>query len=148
MPLPSDATKAVIRFTDPNANLNDDVQVENEVASMSLARQALAPMDEQLVPNVYGWTSARDGLGWVLMQFMPGSPLPDTTFSQMDQDAKSVIINQIAQILKCFQQYELPSSVEGYGGLGFAGDGSIVNGPTTIHGARSACETYHELYSQ
>lgn len=115
---------------------------------MSLARQALASMNEPLIPDVYGWSSATDGLGWVLMQFMPGSPMPDKTFNQMDQYAKGTILKQIAQVLKCFQEYELPSSVTGYGGLGFDDDGSIINGPTSIHGATSACETYHELYSQ
>jgi hypothetical protein len=137
-----------MRITNPGANLNDEVQVENEVASMALAREALAGAKTPLVPDVYGWNSVVDGVGWILMELMSGSALPYKTFMQLDQQAKETVITQMAQILEMLQQYELPASVTGYGGLKFADDGSIINGQTAIHGATSACSTYHELYTE
>ena len=147
-PLPSNTTQAVVRFTNPDANLNDAVLVENQVAAITLAREALNSLDIPIVPQVYGWSSAANGVGWVLMEFMPGASLEAAEFQKLDEDAKRDIITQIAQLVKLIQKYQLPASIKGYGGLRFSEDGSIVVGPTPIHGAVTPCETYHELYSQ
>lgn len=138
-----------MRFTDPDANLNDAVVVQSEVASMSLARDALASLGTPLVPRVYSWKAATaEEAGWILMEFLPGTPITVEAFGKMNEDSKRGILKQIARIFKLIQQYELPASVKGYGGLGFADDGSIVVGPTPIYGATGACDTYHQLYHQ
>lgn len=147
--LPLGAAKAVMRFTNPKANLNDAVRVQCEVAAMTLARDALQGLDTPLVPRVYGWSSASaDKEGWTLMEFMPGTPLDFTVFRKLSSDAKKDILDQIARAFKYIQQCEFPASVKGYGGLSFAEDGSITLGPTPIHGATRRCETYHELYTE
>ena len=82
------------------------------------------------------------------MEFMPGAPLEAAVFERFDHDVKRGILEQIARVFKLIQQCELPASVKGYGGLRFAKDGSIVVGPTPIHGATGPCETYYDLYSE
>ena len=147
--LPLSVTKAIMRIPDPGANLNSAVRVENEVAATALAREALKPLNKQLVPDIYGWGSAAAGeTGWVLMEFMPGTPLSAAEFKKLDSKPKKAVLDQMAEILNLLQQYEFPASVEGYGGLGFAEDGSITVGPTPIHGATRRCKTYHELYTE
>jgi hypothetical protein len=148
-PLPLSATKVVVRFPDPRANLNDAVRVENEVAAMVLAHDALKPLGRSIVPAVYGWSSAAaGGTGWVLMECMPGTRLDLAGFKKLGRDAKKAVLGEIARVLRLLQQYKLPASVEGYGGLGFAEDGTIAVGPTAIYGATKRCETYHELYTE
>lgn len=146
--LPITITKAVIRFTNPDSNLNNTVRVESEVASIKLTRDAIAPLGKSIVPQVYRWNSAANGNGWVLMEHMSGIPLQVAVFQKLDDDAKKKILSQIGQILKLIQEYKLPPSVVGYGGLSFAEDGNVVVGPTPIHGATKRCETYHELYTE
>lgn len=82
------------------------------------------------------------------MEFISGTPLSVAEFKKLDSDAKKTVLDQVAEIPKLLQQYQLPASVKGYGGLGFAEDGSIDVGPTPIYGATKHCETYHELYIQ
>ena len=148
-PMPSDALKAVMRFTNPDSILNDTVLVESAVASMMLAREALSSLSPNLVPHVYGWSPARSGsTGWILIEFMPGYHIDEDDLNKLDHASKKEILTQIAQVCKLFQQYELPASVKGYGGLGFAEDGSVVVGPTPIHGATRHCEDYYELYNE
>lgn len=138
-----------MRFTDPDANLNNVVLVQSEVASMTLARNALDSLSTHIVPHVYDWKDATaDEPGWILLEFLPGEPLELGAFKKLDRVAKQNILRQVALVFKSLQQYEVPASVKGYGGLGFAEDGSIVVGPTPIHGATQACDTYHQLYEQ
>ena len=137
-----------MRFTNPDSNLNDAVRIESEVASMALARDALKSLDKSLIPAVYQWDSASGGTGWVLMEYMPGSPLQAAAFQKLDHEGKKNILAEIAQILNLIQQYKLPPSVVGYGGLNFAEDGSITVGPTPIYSATKRCETYHDLYNE
>ncbi|KAH8682091.1 hypothetical protein BX600DRAFT_505710 [Xylariales sp. PMI_506] len=147
--LPPTTTGLVFRFTDPDAVLNDAVLVQSEVASMILAREALSPLETPLVPRVYGWKAASaDDPGWIIMELMPGAALEVGALEKMGRKDKGYVMRQIAQVVKLIQDYELPPSVKGYGGLGFAEDGSIVTGPTPIHGATGSCETYHQLYTQ
>ena len=138
-----------MRFTNPDAILNDTVLVESAVASMMLAREALSSLPANLVPHIYGWSPARSGsTGWVLIEFMPGSHIDEDELNKLNHASKKVILTQIAQVCKLVQQYELPASMKGYGGLGFAEDGSVVVGPTPIHGATRRCEDYYELYNE
>ncbi|OAA61232.1 Aminoglycoside phosphotransferase [Niveomyces insectorum RCEF 264] len=157
-PLPGDATKAVIRLTNPGSNLNDAVTVQSQVAVAVLLRAALKPTrpdEPSLVPRVYGWQPAADGggqqqpLGWIVEECMPGVQLDDTAFDALPDAAKNGIVDQVAGLFGRIQQYQLPASIVGYGGLDFAAtDGRIVTGPTPIYGATKACATYHELYTE
>lgn len=144
--IPKNADKVVVRFTTPDANLNDEVVVQSEVASMALARNALQSLP--IIPSVYDWSPAVSGRGWILMEFMPGVPLSEDLFGKLDKDAQKSIVEQLAHILGLFQNYTVPDSIRGYGGLCFAKDGSIITGPTPIHGSKLSCETYYQLYHQ
>ena len=56
----------VIRLANPVSGCNDTVRVENEVAALSLARDALGSELSHLVHRVFGWGSAKDRQGWIL----------------------------------------------------------------------------------
>lgn len=126
--------------------MNENLRVQNEVAMMILTREALAPLKSSLVPVLYGWASGETGRGWTLCEHLPGERLGDK-FEALNDEAKRTVIAQIAQIFKHIQQFPLPSSIKGYGGLGFALDGSIVTGPTVIVGGGPS-ETHSALYAE
>lgn len=150
-PLPVDAIQVVIRFTDAGDCLNGAVQVQNEVAALVLMRNAFSSLDAPVAPRVYGWRPVdikAGSPGWILEEHMPGVPLDDDIFRELHSAAKQSIVSDIATIFRLIQQYELPASVVGYGGLDFADDGKIITGPTAIHGATKACTTYYELYNE
>ncbi|KAH8897883.1 hypothetical protein GQ53DRAFT_818138 [Thozetella sp. PMI_491] len=96
----------------------------------------------------------------LIMRFTdPGAALNDSVavqsevvspqaWEKMNAATKMDILAQISQTFKLIQDCKLPVSVKGYGGLGFANDGSIVVSPTPINGATGACDAYHELYTQ
>ncbi|KIH91990.1 hypothetical protein SPBR_01680 [Sporothrix brasiliensis 5110] len=149
--LPADTTTVILRFTDAGADLNDTVQVQNEVAAYSLARVALASLDEPVTPRIYGWRSVNLDTkvsGWILQERKRGVGLNDEVFKKLDRAAKNSVLTDIARIFHLLQQYKLPVSVVGYGGLNFDDDGRVITGPTTIHGATKACATYRELCYQ
>jgi hypothetical protein len=50
----------------------------------------------------------------------------------MDSGTQQSIQKQIAEIFKLIQDYPLPASIVGYGGLAFAESGEIITGPTSI----------------
>ncbi|ERS99615.1 hypothetical protein HMPREF1624_02975 [Sporothrix schenckii ATCC 58251] len=149
--LPADTTTVILRFTDAGADLNDTIQVQNEVAAYSLARIALASLDEPVTPRIYGWRSVNLDTkvsGWILQEHMHGVGLNDEVLKKLDRAAKHSVLTDITRIFHLLQQYKLPVSVVGYGGFNFDDDGQVTTGPTTIHGATKACATYHELYYQ
>lgn len=149
--LPADTTTVILRFTDTGADLNDAVQVQNEVVAYSLARVALASLDAPVTPRIYGWHAVdmdTKAPGWILQELMRGTGLNDEVLGKLDRAAKDSVLADIARILHLLQQYKLPASVVGYGGLNFDDDGQAVTGPTAIHGATKACATYHELYNE
>ncbi|KAH8678319.1 hypothetical protein BX600DRAFT_493606 [Xylariales sp. PMI_506] len=146
VPIPPGVNKLIVRITDPGAMLNNTVLVQNEVASMSLARQATVSLDIAVVPQVYAWKPAvADKPGWMVIEYMYGETLNG---NNLTPENKKIVLSEVATVFKLLQQYEVPSSLKGYGGLGFADDGSIITGPTTIFGATKQCESYHELYRQ
>jgi len=129
--------------------LNENVRVQNEVAVTSLMREALSPQFSHLVPKVYGWEASSEfgENGWVLMELMPGTPLGGK-FPSLDPEKQREILRQIAQIFKCIQDYKLPESVQGYGGLNFDEAGRITVGPTAIFGSKGACDSHATLYAE
>jgi hypothetical protein len=118
-----------MRLSNAAAGLNDQTRVQNEVAAISLARKALAP--RQIVPAVYGWVSAAKGQGWILMEHMRGTSL-DANFEYMRSDDKNKTLKEVAGIVWAMQQYELPESIQGFGGLDFDRDGNTVSRRLTV----------------
>ena len=50
----------------------------------------------------------------------------------MSDEDKACILRQMADVLTVLQQYQLPATVEGYGGLNFGPSGEYVSGPLSI----------------
>ncbi|KAJ5526499.1 hypothetical protein N7513_010658 [Penicillium frequentans] len=135
--LPPDTTEVILRLSDPDANLNVAVRIQNEVAAINLMQKALTLYPLTIVPKLYGWESADDANetgcihGWILQESMRGLPL-DTIFPNLPFEDKCKIISQIAQIFKAIQIFKLPQTVTQIGGLGFNSEGDIISGPFTI----------------
>jgi len=53
-PLLAESTPLVIRIANPEAMLNEAVRAQSEVAMMTLMHQALAGLDQNIIPVVYG----------------------------------------------------------------------------------------------
>lgn len=161
--LPEDVSAVVIRLSNPQALINHEVRVENEVAAMTLMRNALSSYSSSLVPEVYDWNSCTPSaknspFGYVLQEHKPGVGLDSTfglganreqktSFEDLPEDKKRDLLTQIAAVFKFIQSYELPPSVKGYGGLRFDEAGNIVTGPTSIP-CGGPFETYPEMHAQ
>jgi hypothetical protein len=52
--------------------LNNAVRVKNEVAAITLMRDALSSHESGLVPEVYGGNTAAEGQGWIVEERMHG----------------------------------------------------------------------------
>ena len=92
----------IIRLPNPISSYNDKIRVQNEVAALSIARDALQAKFPDFVPRVYGWGSARHGHGWILQEHMAGKPLLDD-FHQMSDKDKAVMLRQMADVLTILQ---------------------------------------------
>jgi hypothetical protein len=114
---------------------------------MSLMREALVGYDEDLIPQVYAWNpSSEGGRGWILQEFKQGVQL-DQAFGDLNQDHQRDLVRQIARVFKIIQDYRLPSSARGFGGLTFDSSGNIVTGPTTIP-CGGPFHEFHHMYVQ
>lgn len=146
MPLPANATSLIIRLAnaDPRTGLNNANRVENEVAFMALARQALATSKySHIVPDVYAWASIAGGQGFTVQQHMPGT-MPDKVFNELSIEDKSVVLSQMAEILALLQKFPLPQTVDKFGGLRFDEAGNIVSAQMTIYKGEPMA-TYEDL---
>ncbi|KAJ4305549.1 hypothetical protein N0V90_001080 [Kalmusia sp. IMI 367209] len=117
-PLPEGTKEFIMRLTNPDAEgMHAHTRVENEVAIISLTAAALSRFKPHVVPSVYGWGSAAppSSQGWILRELMPGPSM--------------------AGILKALQDFQLPSSIEQYGGVTFDSDGQIVSTTMTSVGS-------------
>lgn len=143
--IPVDEETFICRVPNPLSGYNDKVRVQNEVAALSLAREALQPsLLSHLVPRVYGWASAENGRnGWILQQYMSGSG-PLAEFSSWSEEDKANILDQMADVLACLQRFQLPSTIDRYGGVGFDAEGNYVNTALSMYDA-GPFETYPEL---
>lgn len=146
MALPTDTADAVIRISNPQALVNENVRVQNEVAAMSLMRDALAGEWEGLVPHVYGWSPSSEGRGWIVQEYKHGVQL-DKSFGSLDSERQRDVVRQVVSFYKLLQNYRLPASVQGYGGLGFDEAGQVVTGPTTIP-CGGPFDTLPDMYAQ
>jgi hypothetical protein len=116
--------------------MHQETRVQNEVGILTLASAALCHIKPNVVPRVFGWSSAdRDHLGWILEELMPGEPLAETFDKAMSLDQKKGILAQMARLLKALQDYPLPKSIEGWGGVTFDDSDAIVSASMTTVGA-------------
>ncbi|KAH9910004.1 hypothetical protein F4778DRAFT_28701 [Xylariomycetidae sp. FL2044] len=124
-------------MSNPDAEgLHQGNRVQNEVGILTLASAALSGIKPSVVPRVFGWHGAsRDQPGWILEELMPGAPLAETFGTSMSLDEKKGILAQMAELLKALQDYELPGSIEGWGGVTISDGGAIVSAPMTSVGA-------------
>ena len=128
---PADLATFILRLPNPVSGYNDEVRVENEVAALSVARDALEKKHPGVVPRVFTWQSAKDNQGWMLQEHMPGEPLLED-FQKMSHQEQADILEQMADILACFQRHQLPESIKGYGGLSFDSAGNYISAPMGI----------------
>ena len=142
-PIPPGIDTFIIRLPNPVSGYNDSIRVENEVAALSLAREALQAKFPALVPRVFGWGSGQLGQGWILEEHMAGSPLLDD-FGEMTDEDKANILGQMADVLVTLQRYQLPSTVRDFGGLGFGPSGEYNSAPISILNA-GPFATYGDL---
>lgn len=89
----------VIRISNPQALVNEEVRVQNEVAAMSLMSQALSSYRDRLVPNVYAWCPSSQARGWILQEHMVGTQL-DQDFRGLDPERRRDLLRQIAEVFK------------------------------------------------
>jgi len=137
VPLPEGAKEFIMRLTNPDAEgMHAHTRVENEVAIISLAAAALSSCKPHVVPSVYGWGTAAppSSQGWILQELMPGVSVAEA-FENVPLREKKNVLAQMARILKALQDYQLPSSIEHYGGVTFDRDGQIVSTAMTSVGS-------------
>lgn len=144
--LPPDETDVVIRMSNPHALLNEEARVQNEVAAMKLMREALSGHSESLVPRVFGWSPASEGRGWIMQEFKHGLQL-DAVFGGLPEERQVDVLNQVAAVYKLIQDFRVPNSVQGYGGLSFDDSGRVRSGPTTIP-CGGPFSQFYEMYAQ
>lgn len=142
MPPAEGVEAVVVRLSNPRAEgMNNTNRVENEVASMHLARGAVAQLGTDyvgLVPAVYAWKAATSasskdeaGFGWTIMEYKSGVPL-DAHFRALSMEQKLEIIDQVAVIFSATQGVKLPPSVTHHGGLTIDNGGQIISGQGTL----------------
>lgn len=134
--------RIVVRLSNPNAMIDEEVRVENEVAAISLMRQALYSYPLEIVPKVFAWQGSKHGLGWIVQEYLPGEQL-SLHFSDLQTDKKAVVLDQVAEIFKMIRSSK--HGVEGFGGLGFDGKGSVVAGRSSLWSV-GPFSTYAEMY--
>ncbi|KAK6812429.1 hypothetical protein RU639_011900 [Aspergillus parasiticus] len=127
--MPENTGRLMIRFFKPFDTYNEGVRVENKVAAMTVARLALADSAlHTIIPQVYGWNSGKNepsGQAWVLEEYVPGKNLGDD-FPTLPSDKQQVLLAQLAEVVKAFQDYNFPETAQGFGGLAFNADGNVL----------------------
>ncbi|KAG4291646.1 aph phosphorylate [Fusarium proliferatum] len=118
VPIPKDTKHLLMRLSNPEAaSMHPETRVQNEVAMISLASQALGHFSPSIVPRVFGWGAAsHHRLGWILQEFMPGEALAEPFGETMSLEQKKDILTQMTAILKALQDYPLPEGIRGWEG--------------------------------
>lgn len=110
--------------------MHQTTRVQNEVGILTLAAAALSHIKPAVVPRVFGWGGAdHESSGWILEEMMPGVSLAEAFTNLTSIDRKREILAQIARLLKALQEYSLPKSIEGWGGVTFDDSGTIISAP-------------------
>ncbi|KAK3670536.1 hypothetical protein LTR78_009640 [Recurvomyces mirabilis] len=127
--------------------LNHPIVVQNGIAAMALARQALNDTAyRSIVPEVYAWSPGSEGRnaqpGWSLMDHKSGVQVAETP-DELSAPEREGVIRQIAEVFALIQGFEVPSTIAEVGGLGFDDQGNIVSGPmaTCAAGPARNCGT-------
>ena len=137
LPVLEGVTTFIVRLSNPHGGgMNNTNRVENEVAGMHIARQALAPRGQaHLIPRVYAWkemtSQEEEGFGWVIMEYMEGTNM-DAEYRKLGLEQKKVLAAEVAGIFHAIQSAELPIGVDHFGGLTINDHGNIVSGQATL----------------
>lgn len=127
--------------------MHQETRVQNEVGILTLASAALHDIRPSVVPRVFGWRAGSgEKLGWILQELMPGEPLAEDFNESMSLDQKKGFLAQMAGLLKALQDYPLPKSIKGWGGVTFDDNGFLVSAPMSSVGAgpwSSFEDSYH-----
>jgi hypothetical protein len=122
--LDSAVVKIVVRISNSNAMLDEDVRAENEVAAITLMHRALADLKYRPIPRVYAWeTSSSAGPGWIAEEFMEGEKL-SLHLPDLSMDEKIRVLDQVAGLFGRIQAFD--PEVDGFGGLGLDENGRVV----------------------
>ncbi|KAG9240235.1 hypothetical protein BJ878DRAFT_537243 [Calycina marina] len=145
-PIPVGCNSVIMRLynKDPKTGINNANRAENEVACMSLARQALAGSAYScIIPDIYTWASISQGQGFIMMQHMPGE-VTNKALNKMDIDDKSAVFRQMADILALIQKFELPKTIEAFGGLTFNDKAHATSAQMTLRvgGPSTSCRDF------
>ncbi|KAK9313394.1 hypothetical protein V1524DRAFT_417268 [Lipomyces starkeyi] len=130
--IPPNTSKFVIRIQKRDVSLENSVRVRNEVAFLALARNATSSFRSSIVPLVFEWEDITSSPGWILEECMSGEVLCRDDIVALDKEKQQFILRQVAQVIKCLQEYRLPDSLTEYGGLTFNGEGKMVSTLMTI----------------
>ncbi|OOQ89873.1 phosphotransferase enzyme family protein [Penicillium brasilianum] len=134
--IPAGTSKLVLRISKNNVNLEDSVRIQNEVAFLALARDALSAIDALVTPRVFGWedelSTSPTPYSWIMEEFIQGDSLSPDEILALDHNTRQSLLYQIARVVKAFQDYRLPKTVSMYGGLKFDDQGEIVNTASTL----------------
>lgn len=127
-PIPAGTKILSIRMPKEGAALEDSIQVSNQVAITNLSRQALSSSPlANIIPLCFGWAEMSSGRGWILEEWMEGEPLDKDAIRRLSPENRQNIFNQIAMVVKAFQDYELPESLKNnFGGVSFDDNGDMV----------------------
>jgi len=104
---------------------------------MQLAREALSKLT--IVPQVYAWskTGGPADNGWIIEQHMPGVDIEADFHTNLSRDAQRHVLGQVAEVLKTVQDFKLPATASGFGGLAFDNDklekdNNVIGGPFVV----------------
>ncbi|KAH7379847.1 kinase-like domain-containing protein [Cadophora sp. MPI-SDFR-AT-0126] len=126
----------ILRLSNPDAEgLHHATRVQNEVGILNHASEALTYIKPAVVTRVFGWdiNTGSENPGWILQERMPGEPLAN--FNGMSLAQKRGILAQIAELLKGLQEFRLPESIKGWGGVTYDDRGVLVSAPMIVVGA-------------
>jgi hypothetical protein len=128
--IPKGISRLVFRHTNPVAGLNEEYQIQNSVAIMSLARQALSSFPQRLVPLVFAWQDKAAAFpGWAVTEFVEGHNIAEE-FHNMDVQNQDKVLTQVTQVLKGLQEFKLPT--KHFGGIGFDESGNFIGRPMNL----------------
>ncbi|GAO20060.1 uncharacterized protein UV8b_07595 [Ustilaginoidea virens] len=133
-PIPAKTSRLVFRIPKENVSLEDSVRIRNEVAFLTLAREALSPIGPSLTPAVFGWsdTVSDSSFGWILEEWKTGEHLTIQKLVKLGDETQRLVLGQMAKVAKCLQDYQLPDSATEFGGLTFDEEGTIKSTKSVI----------------
>ncbi|KIW99558.1 uncharacterized protein Z518_11297 [Rhinocladiella mackenziei CBS 650.93] len=114
----------------PDSNKDHFLRVKNEVATLSLLRDALGTATGAIVPRIYGSNSSGSGHAWILLEWLPGINL-GKIFSSCSLEQQRLVLSQLANMIHALQNYQLPDTVDSFGGLRHNRYGEIVSGESS-----------------